>query len=102
MDLESYASRYSGETRLQRLLMIAQMTRNETLAQEAFALAQQQMREDSNVIRYREVFAGSRSGTATTPVGVEGEFCKIDKTFGWQMCNSLPILNLFVRPRVPK
>jgi len=49
-------SRYAGETRLQRLLLIARTTRDETLASQAFDMAEQQMREDGNVKQYKEVF----------------------------------------------
>lgn len=56
MDLESYISRYSGETRLQRLLLIARTTPDETLASQAYDMAEQQMKEDGNVKRYKEVF----------------------------------------------
>lgn len=60
MDLESYMSRYSGETRLQRLLVIAQsMTSDETLAAQAFDMAEKQMKENRNVVRYTEVFGWS-------------------------------------------
>ena len=48
--------RYAGETRLQRLLLIARTTRDETLASQAFDMAEQQMREDGNVKQYKEVF----------------------------------------------
>jgi hypothetical protein len=62
LDLETYISRYSGETRLQRLLWIAQTTPDETLSIQAFDLAEQQLRQDGNTNRYKEVFGGGGGG----------------------------------------
>jgi hypothetical protein len=56
MDLEAYISRYSGETRLQRLLLIAKTTPSDALANQAFNLAEEQMKRDGNIKRYNEVF----------------------------------------------
>ena len=56
MDLEAYVGRYSGETRLQRLLLIARTAADDDLADQAFGLAEQQMKADGNVRRYKEVF----------------------------------------------
>ena len=56
MDLEAYISRYSGETRLQRLLLIANTTPSDALANQAFSLAEEQIKRDGNVKRYNEVF----------------------------------------------
>ena len=67
MDLESYSARYSGETRLQRLLLIAQETTDEAVAAEAFALAEAQMKQDGNIRRYKEVF-GYSSSTGASPM----------------------------------
>jgi hypothetical protein len=61
MDLESYIGRYSGETRLRRLISIAQGRRSEydlIQRQSALDLAEQQMIKDGNVQLYRQVFAG--------------------------------------------
>ena len=63
MDLETYSSRYDGETRLQRLVLIGQMTPDETVAQQAFDLAEQQMRQDGNVKRYKDIFIPKTSGS---------------------------------------
>eukprot|EP00339_Tiarina_fusa_P009995 CAMPEP_0117011940 /NCGR_PEP_ID=MMETSP0472-20121206/10160_1 /TAXON_ID=693140 ORGANISM="Tiarina fusus, Strain LIS" /NCGR_SAMPLE_ID=MMETSP0472 /ASSEMBLY_ACC=CAM_ASM_000603 /LENGTH=474 /DNA_ID=CAMNT_0004714891 /DNA_START=56 /DNA_END=1480 /DNA_ORIENTATION=+ len=59
MDLESYIGRYTGETRLQRLLLIARTTADDALAAQAFDMAEAQMKEDGNVNRYKEVFGGN-------------------------------------------
>ena len=56
MDLETYIAKYSGETRLQRLLLVARTTPDEAVANQAFDLAEEQMRADGNVNRYKEVF----------------------------------------------
>jgi hypothetical protein len=56
MDLDAYISRYSGETRLQRLLLIAKTTPSDALANQAFSLAEEQLKRDGNVKRYNEVF----------------------------------------------
>ena len=66
MDLESYIARYSGETRLQRLLLIAQRTSDEAIAAQAFTLAEAQMKQDGNVRRYKEVFGYTSSTAAAT------------------------------------
>jgi len=56
-------TRYSGETRLQRLLLVARTTADEALAAQAFRMAEQQMKEDGNVKKYKEVFgSASRPG----------------------------------------
>jgi hypothetical protein len=71
MDLESYIGRYSGETRLRRLISIAQgrsvygagsnsnSNLNLTQRQRALDLAEKQMIKDGNVQLYRQVFAGN-------------------------------------------
>ena len=59
MDLESYIGRYSGETRLQRCLLIARTTPDETVANQAFDMAEAQMKEAGNVKRYKEIFGGT-------------------------------------------
>ncbi len=74
MDLDSYIGRYSGETRLKRLLLIAETTADEALANRAFDMVEQQLRRDGNVKRYKEVFGGvddaSRGGgEGQTPAG---------------------------------
>ena len=69
MDLDSYIARYSGETRLRRLLSIAasQHYRGElngngnvdlTQRQRALNLAERLMRRHGNALLYREVFGG--------------------------------------------
>lgn len=63
MDLEGYIAKYSGETRLQRLLQVARTTSDEALAAQAFYLAEEQMKTDGNVKTYKEVFGNlSRQG----------------------------------------
>ncbi|OEU08880.1 hypothetical protein FRACYDRAFT_264453 [Fragilariopsis cylindrus CCMP1102] len=73
MDLESYIGRYSGETRLRRLISIAQgrsvygagnnnnsnLNLNLIQRQRALDLAEKQMLKDGNVQLYRQVFAGN-------------------------------------------
>jgi hypothetical protein len=66
MDLETYSSRYDGETRLQRLVLIGQMSPDESVAQQAFDLAEQQLRQDGNVKRYKEIFAGRPTNSGVT------------------------------------
>jgi len=58
MDLESYIARYTGESRLKRLLSIAVAGQQIDLTQrkDALKLAERQMRHDSNALLYREVF----------------------------------------------
>ena len=56
MDLEAFFARYTGETRLQRLLLFARTTSDETLSNQAFEMAQQQLKQDGNVKRYKQVF----------------------------------------------
>lgn len=56
MDLEAYISRYRGETRLQRLLHIGKTATDAALITQAYELAEAQMKEDGNVLRYKEVF----------------------------------------------
>eukprot|EP00980_Cylindrotheca_fusiformis_P001255 scaffold332_cov117-Cylindrotheca_fusiformis.AAC.15 len=74
MDLETYIARYTGETRLQRLLLIAQQTPDDAIATQAFGLAETQMKQDGNVERYKQVF-GSSSPTSSSlqPPGSSGE-----------------------------
>lgn len=61
MDLETYIARYSGETRLKRLLMVAKTTEDEDEGQQAYAMAEQQMKKDGNIKVYKEVFGSSSS-----------------------------------------
>lgn len=56
MDLEAYIGRYRGETRLQRLLHIGKTSPDASLVTQAYELAEIQMKEDGNVLRYKEVF----------------------------------------------
>ena len=69
MDLESYIGRYSGETRLQRLLLIARTTPDESLSSQAYDMAEQQMKADGNVKRYKEVFDHQQSQQQSTSEG---------------------------------
>ena len=66
MDLDSYIGRYSGETRLKRLLLIAESTTDDAVAQRAYDLVEQQLRREGNVKRYKEVFGSESAVTATT------------------------------------
>ncbi|KAG7345988.1 26S proteasome subunit RPN7-domain containing protein [Nitzschia inconspicua] len=73
MDLDAYIGRYVGATRLQRLLLIAKTTPDEALAQQAFDLAETQMKEDGNVRKYKEVFGGETATAGdSTAVGSSG------------------------------
>eukprot|EP00934_Nitzschia_sp_Nitz4_P001547 Nitzschia sp. Nitz4//scaffold24_size164493//63678//65452//NITZ4_002323-RA/size164493-snap-gene-0.15-mRNA-1//-1//CDS//3329544099//1547//frame0 len=66
MDLENYISRYTGTTRLQRLLLIAQTEHLEDgLRLSALDLAIQQMQQDQNVRMYQRVMSNL---AAYTPV----------------------------------
>ena len=83
MDLESYICRYTGETRLRRLISIARQQQNEGADKQehraaALDLAEQQMKRDGNVQLYRKVFGGGGiAGTAgiIDPKLLEGKFC---------------------------
>ena len=61
MDLDSYIGRYTGETRLQRLLLIIKTCSDNDTAFLALKLLEQQLKADGNVIRYKEIF-GSGDG----------------------------------------
>ena len=56
MDLESYISKYSGQTRLQRLLLVGSTTADAALSAQAYRLAVQQLKADGNVRKYKEIF----------------------------------------------
>ena len=60
MDLEAYIGRYRGETRLQRLLHIGKTATDPTLVTQAYELAEAQMKEHGNVLRYKEVFGDGK------------------------------------------
>lgn len=64
MDVDSYIARYTGETRLKRLLSIAVAGSQIDLSQRqrALKLAEQQMRRDGNALLYNEVFGESEEG----------------------------------------
>ena len=64
MDVDSYIARYTGETRLKRLLSIAVAGPQIDLSQRqrALKLAEQQMRQDGNALLYKEVFGDSEEG----------------------------------------
>ena len=68
-DLESYSAKYSGETRLQRLLMVARNTTDEALAAQAFRMAEHQMKADGNVKRYKQVFGGISAAGGSSGCG---------------------------------
>ena len=61
MDLDSYIGRYTGETRLQRLLLIIKTCSDQDTALQALKLLEQQVKTDGNVKRYKEIF-GSGDG----------------------------------------
>jgi len=72
MDLESYIARYTGETRLKRLLSIAAAGPQGggngielSQRQRALKLAELQMRRDGNALLYREVFGNGEEGVGT-------------------------------------
>jgi hypothetical protein len=71
MDLEAYISRYSGETRLQRLLLIAKTTPSDALADQAFILAEEQIKRDGNVKRYNEVFGFHHQQQSSEPLQLQ-------------------------------
>lgn len=67
MDLESYIGRYTGETRLRRLLSIAfdrtgggetEGDGNPELRKQALKLVEQQLLRDGNALLYRDIFGG--------------------------------------------
>ena len=60
MDLETYISRYRGETRLQRLLHIGKTASDSAFVTQAYELAEMQMKVDGNVLRYKEVFGDGK------------------------------------------
>ena len=76
MDLDSYIAKYNGETRLQRLLLVARTTSDESLAAQAFRMAEEQMKADGNVKRYKEVFGGQQQqqqlGQCAAEEGTQG------------------------------
>jgi len=58
MDLDSYIARYTGETRLKRLLSIALVGGVDiSQRQRALLLAERQIRRDRNALLYKEFFA---------------------------------------------
>lgn len=79
MDLESYTARYTGETRLQRLLLIARTTSDEALASQAFDVAEEQMRRDGNTKRYKEVFGRQQQQhpSESEDAAATGEFARM-------------------------
>ena len=56
MDLESYIAKYTGQTRLERLLLVASTTTDAALSAQAYRLAVQQLKTDGNVRKYKEIF----------------------------------------------
>jgi hypothetical protein len=103
MDLESYIGRYSGETRLRRLISIARgrsvygsgnnsnLNLNLIQRQRALDLAEKQMIKDGNVQLYRQVFAGNGNNNGEEEGGgrifdmdlFEGKFI-INFFFNWK------------------
>ena len=73
LDLEAYVNRYSGETRLQRLLLIARKTPDEALAQQAFALAEAQVKADGNIVAYKNLYGYGSGGSSTAQSSGEGK-----------------------------
>ena len=93
MDLESYIGRYSGETRLRRLISIAQgrsvygagnnnsnlnLNLNLIQRQRALDLAEKQMIKDGNVQLYRQVFAGNGNNNGEDTGGGGGRIFDMD------------------------
>ena len=87
MDLETYIGRYTGENRLRRLLHIIDSTSSSsssnnnndnndtttTVQQQAFTIAEQYMKQDCNIVRYKELF-GVASNTTTASTVSQGTF----------------------------
>lgn len=67
MDLEAYIGRYRGETRLQRLLHIGKTASEASTVTHAYELAEAQMKEDGNVLRYKEVFGDDNGPSPSHP-----------------------------------
>ncbi|CAB9517960.1 signalosome complex subunit 1 [Seminavis robusta] len=67
MDLEAYIQKYKGETRLQRLLHIGKVAQDASLVTQAYELAETQMKEDGNVLRYKEVFGDENGPSPSHP-----------------------------------
>ena len=104
MDLESYIGRYTGETRLRRLISIAQgrsvygagnnnSNLNLTLIQRQHALdlAEKQMIKDGNVQLYRQVFAGNGNNNGEDTGGGGG-----GRIFDMDLFESKFTINLFL------
>ena len=113
MDLESYIGRYSGETRLRRLISIAQgrsvygagnnnnnlnLNLNLTLIQRQHALdlAEKQMIKDGNVQLYRQVFAGNGHSNGEDTGGGGGRIFDMDLFEGKFIINFF-LLNFFFK-----
>ena len=62
MDLDAYISRYSGETKLQRLLLVAKTCPDEDAALQALRLLEKQLKSAGNVRGYKEIFGPSARG----------------------------------------
>lgn len=83
MDLDSYISRYTGESRLQRLLLIVAATdasnKNGSdliLRRKALHLAEGQMKKDGNALLYRAIFSSGGGEDSTRNIDArlfEGE-----------------------------
>ena len=61
-DVEAYISHYTGATRLERLSVIAHHPSSDAgLSAHAFALIEQQCKQDGNLVKYKEMFARTLS-----------------------------------------
>lgn len=68
LDVEAYSARYSGETKLQRLVHIAQMASSATsasgpqpeVAVQAYQLAERHLKQTGNLRRYLQIFGPQR------------------------------------------
>jgi hypothetical protein len=61
LDLDAYIAHYTGATRLERLSIIAQSTSDAAVSAQAFALLEQQCKQDGNVMKYKEIFMGTEN-----------------------------------------
>ncbi len=62
-DVEAYSARYSGETKLERLLHIAQIASAEgqtELATQAYELLERYVKQTGNFRRYHQIFGPQR------------------------------------------
>lgn len=101
MDLESYIAKYTGQTRLQRLLLVASTTADAALSAHAYRLAVQQLKTDGNVRKYKEIFQhlgqqGQGQGQSAAEVLVPSLSDARGQPFSQTLLPShLPPMNLF-------